>query len=44
MNKKKRLENNPEIRKRLEENQTTDKKRFTEILKRAVKPSSQKSD
>jgi len=42
MQKKKRLEDNPEIQKRLEENQTTDKKRFTEILRRAVKSSSQK--
>lgn len=41
--KRKRLENNPEIQKRLEENETTDKKKFIEILKKASKPSSQES-
>ncbi len=40
--KKKKLENNPEIQKRLKENQSSDKKKFIEILKTASKPSSQK--
>ena len=40
--KKNRLENNPDIQKRLEENQTTDKKKFIEILKKASRPSLQK--
>ena len=40
--KKKRLENNPEIQERLKENQTRDKKKFIEILKKAVRPSSLK--
>ncbi len=40
--KKKKLEHNPEIQKRLADSEATDKKRFTQILKKAVKPSSQK--
>lgn len=40
--KKKRLENNPEVQKRLEENQEIEKKDFKALLKKAVKPSSQK--
>jgi hypothetical protein len=40
--KKKRLEHNLEIQKRLKENQSTNKKKFMEILKKAVKPSSLK--
>jgi hypothetical protein len=40
--KKKRLENNPEIQKRLKENQSTDKKSFMQILKKAIRPASQR--
>lgn len=38
----KRLENNPEVQKRLAENQTIEKKDFQSLLKKAVRPSSQK--
>lgn len=37
--KKKKLEHNPEIQKRLKENQTIEKKQFTGLLRKAVKPS-----
>lgn len=37
--KPKKLEHNPEVQKRLEENQTIEKKSFTELLKKAVRPS-----
>ena len=40
--KKKKLEHNPEIQKRLADNETTDKKKFMQTLRKAVKPSSQK--
>lgn len=38
--KKKRLENNPEIQKRLKENQTIEKKHFTALLRKSVRSSS----
>jgi hypothetical protein len=44
--KQKKLEHNPEIQKRLEENQTIEKNQFSELLRKAVKsskPSSQPS-
>lgn len=41
--RKKKLENNPEIQKRLEENETIDKKDFTTLLKKAVRPSESSS-
>jgi hypothetical protein len=40
--KKKRLENREEIQEKLAKNETIEKKDFTELLKRAVKPSSQR--
>ncbi len=36
--KKKRLENNPEIQKKLEEEQDIDKKDFVGLLRKAVRP------
>jgi len=44
--KKKKLENNPEVQKRLKENQTIEKKKFINLLRKAVrssKPSSRQS-
>lgn len=40
--KKKRLENNPEVQKRLEEHQVIESKDFTKLLRKVIKPSSQK--
>jgi hypothetical protein len=40
--KKKRLENNPEVQKRIEKGETIEKKDFSELLKKAIKPSLQK--
>ena len=40
--KKKRLEDNEEVQERIEEAGTIEKKDFAELLKKAVKPSSQK--
>jgi len=37
--KKKRLEHNPLVQKRLKENQSIKKKNFQELLRRAVQPS-----
>lgn len=37
--KKKKLEHNPFVQKRLAENQTIEKKSFIELLKKAVRPS-----
>jgi hypothetical protein len=45
--KKKKLENNPDVKKRLNENQTIEKKQFTDLLRKAVlgtKSSSKRSD
>ncbi|HSX10069.1 MAG TPA: hypothetical protein VLF93_08000 [Candidatus Saccharimonadales bacterium] len=42
MKNKKRLENNSKVQKRLEEEETIEKKDFAELLKKAVRPSSQK--
>lgn len=39
--KKKRLENHAEVQKLLEENVTIEKKKFTELLKKAVDSSSE---
>jgi len=36
--KKKRLENNPEVQKRIEEDGTIEKKDFAELLKKALAP------
>lgn len=36
--KKRRLENNLEVQKRLKENQTIEKKQFINLLKKTVKP------
>lgn len=41
--KKKKLEYNPEVQKRLKENQTIEKKSFTDLLRKAVKTSSKQS-
>jgi len=34
----KRLENNPEVQKLIKENPTIEKKKFTDLLRKAVKP------
>ncbi len=40
---KKKLEHNPHVQKRLKENQTIEKKSFTDLLRKAVKTSSKQS-
>lgn len=42
--KKKKLENNPEVQKRLTDKSTIKKGQFINLLKKAVTPSSRKSD
>lgn len=36
--KKKKLEDNPEVKKRIEQEETIEKKDFVSLLKKAVKP------
>lgn len=41
--KKKRLENNPEVQKRLEENETIEQKRFDDLLDKMIQSESKNS-
>lgn len=40
--RKKKLEHNPEVQKLLKENPVVEKKKFTDLLRKAVKPSSKR--